>query len=97
VGEDEAAFTGRNAGHTVNVVGITTTGEGFDPEREWARGLWSALEPYHQNVYVNFLMEEGEERVRQAYGGEKYDRLKSLKQKYDPDNFLRLNQNISPD
>jgi hypothetical protein len=97
VGEDEAAFTGRNAGHTVNVVGITTTGEGFDPEREWARGLWSALEPYHQNVYVNFLMEEGEERVRQAYGGEKYDRLKSLKRKYDPDNFLRLNQNISPD
>jgi FAD binding domain/Berberine and berberine like len=97
VGEDEAAFTGRNAGHTVNVVGITTTGEGFDPEREWARGLWSALEPYHQNVYVNFLMEEGEERVRQAYGGEKYDRLKSLKRKYDRDNFLRLNQNISPD
>jgi FAD binding domain/Berberine and berberine like len=96
VGEDEAAFTGRNAGHTVNVIGITNTAEGFDPEREWARGLWSALEPHHQNVYVNFLMEEGEERVRQAYGGEKYDRLKALKRKYDPGNFFRLNQNISP-
>jgi hypothetical protein len=96
VGEDEAAFTGRNAGHTVNVIGITTTGEGFDPEREWARGLWSALEPHHQNVYVNFLMEEGEDRVRQAYGAEKYDRLKALKRKYDPDNFFRLNQNIPP-
>ena len=96
VGEDEAAFTGRNAGHTVNVVGITQAGEGFDAEREWARGLWSALEPHHQNVYVNFLMEEGEERVRQAYGAAKHDRLKALKGKYDPDNFFRLNQNIPP-
>jgi hypothetical protein len=97
VGEDDAAFTGRDAGHTVNVIGITRTGEGFDPEREWARGLWSALEAHHQSVYVNFLMEEGEERIRQAYGGGKYDRLKTLKRKYDPDNFFRLNQNISPD
>jgi hypothetical protein len=94
MGEDETAFTGRNAGHTVNVIGITRTGEGFDPERKWARGLWSALEPHHQNVYVNFLMEEGEERVRQAYGAAKYDRLKALKRRYDPDNFFRLNQNI---
>jgi hypothetical protein len=96
VSEDEAAFTGREAGHTVNVIGITKTEEGFDSEREWARGLWSALEPHHQNVYVNFLMEEGDERVRQAYGGEKYDRLQALKRKYDPDNFFRLNQNIPP-
>ena len=97
VGEDDAAFTGRDAGHTVNVIGITRTDDGFDPEREWARGLWSALEPHHQNVYVNFLMEEGEGRIRQAYGAEKYDRLKALKRKYDPDNFFRLNQNIRPD
>ena len=97
VGEDETAFGGRAAGHTLNVVGITTTGEGFDQEREWARALWTALQPYHQNVYVNFLMEEGEDRVREAYGANKYDRLKALKRKYDPDNFLRLNQNISPD
>jgi hypothetical protein len=96
VGEDETAFTGRDAGHVLNVIGITTTSEGFEPEREWARGLWSALQPHHQNVYVNFLMEEGEERIRQAYGTEKYDRLKALKRKYDPGNFLRLNQNIPP-
>ena len=97
VSEGEAAFTGRSARHTVNVIGITKSGEGFDPEREWARGLWAALEPHHQDVYVNFLMEEGEERIRQAYGGGKYDRLKTLKRKYDQDNFFRLNQNISPD
>ena len=97
VGEDDVAFTGRDAGHTVNVIGITTNGEGFDSEREWVRRLWSALEPHHQNVYVNFMMEEGEERIRQAYGAEKYDRLKALKRKCDPDNFFRLNQNIPPD
>jgi FAD binding domain/Berberine and berberine like len=96
VSEDETAFSGRDAGHTVNVIGITVNGEGFDEEREWARGLWAALGPHHQNVYANFLMEEGEERVRQAYGAQKYDRLKALKRKYDPDNFFRLNQNIPP-
>jgi FAD/FMN-containing dehydrogenase len=52
---------------------------------------------HHQNVYVNFLMEEGEDRIREAYGASKYDRLKALKRKYDPDNFFRLNQNIRPD
>ena len=73
------------------------TGDGFEQEREWARGLWTGLHPHHQNVYVNFLMEEGEDRIREAYGGAKYDRLRALKRKYDPNNFFRLNQNIPPD
>jgi hypothetical protein len=97
VGEDETAFGGRSAGHTFNIAGITETEEGFEEEREWARDFWSALEPYHTSVYVNFLMEEGEERIRQAYGAKKYDRLKSLKRRYDPHNLFRLNQNINPD
>jgi hypothetical protein len=97
VGEDETAFGGRDAAHTVNVIGITRTREGFEEEREWARRLWTALQPHHQNVYVNFLMEEGEDRIREAYGASKYDRLKALKRKYDPGNFFRLNQNIRPD
>jgi FAD/FMN-containing dehydrogenase len=96
VGDDETAFGGRSAGHTFNITAVTHSGEGFDQEREWVRNFWSALEPYHTSVYVNFLMEEGEERIRQAYGAEKYDRLKALKRRYDPDNFFRLNQNIGP-
>jgi hypothetical protein len=59
--------------------------------------LLVSLEPYHRGVYVNFLMEEGEERIRQAYGAKKYDRLKALKRRYHPGNLFRLNQNISPD
>ena len=47
-------------------------------------------------MYVNFLMDEGEQRIRQAYGDQKYDRLKALKRRYDPDNFFRHNQNIAP-
>lgn len=97
MGEEETAFGGRSAGHTFNITAITETAEGFAEEREWVRSFWSALEPYHTGVYVNFLMEEGEERIRQAYGAKKYARLKSLKRRYDPDNLFRLNQNIRPD
>jgi len=97
VGENETAYTGRAAGHTFNINGNAYTSEGFDEQREWVRKFWTALEPHHTSVYVNFMWEEGEERVREAYGPEKYDRLKTLKQKYDPTNLFRLNQNIRPD
>jgi Berberine and berberine like len=97
VGDDETAFNGRTAGFTYNIGACTETSEGFEEEREWVRGFWSALEPWHQGVYVNFLGDEGTERVRQSYGPKKYDRLQALKRKYDPDNFFRLNQNILPD
>jgi hypothetical protein len=96
VGKDETAFSGRGAGFTFNINGNSYSAEGFDAEREWARGYWSALAPYHSSVYVNFLMDEGQERVRQAYGPAKFDRLKALKRTYDPDNVFRLNQNIPP-
>ena len=96
VDEDDSAFGGRNAGFTYNIGASTAMSEGFDEEREWVRNFWSALEPWHTTVYVNFLGEEGEERIRAAYGADKYDRLKALKRKYDPDNFFRINQNIPP-
>ena len=96
VGENETAFNGRHAGFTFNINGNSPTADGFEAERAWARDYWSALAPWHSSVYVNFLMDEGEDRIRQAYGAEKYERLKQLKRKYDPTNFFRLNQNIRP-
>ena len=89
-------YSGRHAGHTFNILGVTEGADGFEEERAWAREFWTALKPHHAGVYVNFLMEEGEDRVREAYGAEKYDRLKALKRRWDPDNFFRINQNIPP-
>jgi FAD/FMN-containing dehydrogenase len=97
VGEADTAFSGRHEGHTFNITGMTESAEGFEEEREWVRGFWSALAPHHTGVYVNFLMDEGEQRVREAYGPDKYDRLTALKRRWDPDNVFRLNQNVRPD
>ncbi len=62
------------------------------------RRLWEQLRPFSSGgVYVNYQMgDEGEDRLRAAYGAEKYERLVALKDKYDPTNLFRLNQNIKP-
>jgi FAD/FMN-containing dehydrogenase len=96
VADADTAFHGRAPGHTFNITSCTADADGFDEEREWARDFWSALAPYHQGVYVNFLMDEGEDRVREAYGAEKYERLKALKRRWDPANVFSSNQNIPP-
>lgn len=96
VGEDETAFHGRGAGHVFNINATTVGREGFAEEREWARTFWHALKPYHRSVYVNFLMQEGQQRIREAYGPAKYERLRAVKRRYDPENFFHLNQNIPP-
>jgi FAD/FMN-containing dehydrogenase len=97
VDDGDTAFNGRTAGHTFNINGNTEASDGFEAERDWARSYWDALAPHHTSVYTNFLMDEGEDRIRQAYGDDKYARLKALKRTYDPTNFFRLNQNIRPD
>ncbi len=64
----------------------------------WAREGWQALKPFGEGLYVNLLEdanEEGQDRVREAYGLN-YDRLVALKKKYDPSNLFRLNANIIP-
>ena len=65
--------------------------------RAWTRGLFEAMQAFSTGgVYVNFLGNEGEERVVAAYGRDKYERLVRIKHTYDPVNFFRLNQNIKP-
>jgi FAD/FMN-containing dehydrogenase len=54
------------------------------------------MEQFSSGVYVNFLGNEGEERIKEAYSPEHYNRLVELKNRYDPKNFFSLNQNIKP-
>jgi FAD/FMN-containing dehydrogenase len=98
VGEDETAFSQRDAAHNVNINAVWTED---DPDGErhvaWARDFFDAMQPHSGGrVYLNFLGEEGGTRVRQAYGARTYERLVELKRAYDPTNFFRLNQNIAP-
>lgn len=67
-----------------------------DEESAWVRGLFDALAPHQSGVYVNFLMDESPERVRQAYGEAKHRRLVALRDRLDPQNTFRMNQNIIP-
>src|SRR5215210_3226657 len=98
IGEDEMAVSHRNAPYNALIVGMWS--EPLEDERVigWVRRVWEALRPFSSGgVYVNFQMgDEGEDRVRAAYGAEKYEWLVALKNKYDPNNMFRLNQNITP-
>jgi len=97
VGEDDTAFSHRNAAFVVNIVSKWHNAAESERHIQWTRELAAAITPFATGgVYVNFLGDEGDGRVRAAYGPEKYRRLSELKKKYDPDNFFRLNQNIEP-
>jgi FAD/FMN-containing dehydrogenase len=62
----------------------------------WAQAIHDATRPYAEGVYVNFLSVEGEDRVREAYRADVWDRLVKIKTSYDPYNLFRMNQNIKP-
>ena len=99
VPDDATAYPHRDAAHDVNIV-ASWMPDDPDPARHkaWVRGLFDALAPYSQGVYVNFTSDDTPERVRSAaYGPEKWARLVELKRKYDPGNFFRVNANIPPD
>jgi FAD/FMN-containing dehydrogenase len=96
VGELETAFGSRASGYLVDILGATDSADGFNDERAWARAGWAALEPHQTGAYVNWLMEEGEAGILQAYGAQRYARLREVKRRYDPKNVFRLNQNIPP-
>jgi FAD/FMN-containing dehydrogenase len=96
VGAEETAFPHRSAPYNVAIIGRWTDPSGADAHISWNRQLHEALKPYSSGVYVNYLGEEGQDRVREAYGPAIYDRLAALKRTWDPTNFFRLNQNIRP-
>jgi FAD/FMN-containing dehydrogenase len=91
------SYPGRDALHDINISAAWLPDDP-EPDRhiEWVRNFWSALEPHTAGIYVNFMSDEGQDSVASAYGAETYSRLVALKDKYDPSNFFRLNQNIKP-
>lgn len=97
VGEDETAYAYRSAPFLLNINAMWSDPTEKDKHIGWARDFWTAMHPGSAGgAYVNFLSEEGEDRVKAAYSPRTYERLVALKNKYDPTNFFRLNQNIKP-
>jgi hypothetical protein len=96
VGCNETAFAHRYEQYDLLILSNWTDPADSEKNVGWTRAFWEAMQPFvEQRVYVNNLGEEGDERDRAAYGSN-YERLVALKNKYDPTNFFRLNQNIKP-
>jgi FAD/FMN-containing dehydrogenase len=86
----------RDAKFASVIVGVDPSPANKDTITKWARDYWTALHPHSAGgAYVNFMMEEGEDRIRATYG-KNYERLTKVKKKYDPRNLFRVNQNIKP-
>ena len=96
-GARESAFGHRDAAFDFAILTVWRDPAESAEHIAWTRELWEAMQPFAGNrVYVNNLGEEGAERVRAAYAPAIYERLVGLKDRYDPANTFRLNQNIVP-
>jgi FAD/FMN-containing dehydrogenase len=96
VPEDATAFAYRDGGWAGVIVGVDPDPANAGTITDWAKSYWQELHPTSAGgAYVNFMMDEGEDRVRAAYRGN-YDRLAQVKERYDPDNVFHINQNIKP-
>ena len=93
---DATAFAHRKSKIMVNVAALYEKPEEKAKHEAWAKKFASALQQSDKGLYVNFLSDEGEARVRAAYPGSTWDRLAAVKARYDPTNLFRLNQNIAP-
>jgi hypothetical protein len=95
--EGAMAYRGRDAEHELNISGVWTAEDSREEDSDWVRKTFEQMSPHSTGrAYINFLGDEGRQRVRADYGPAKYQRLVQLKRRYDPDNFFRLNQNIDP-
>jgi FAD/FMN-containing dehydrogenase len=95
VASDETAFAIRDHEFILNVVARTPDGDGFAEATAWARAATGAVAPTAP-AYVNFTGEDTPDRVRASYPPATYQRLAEVKNRYDPANLFRLNQNIQP-
>jgi hypothetical protein len=93
---DATAFAHRQSRIMVTVAAVYERTEDAAIHEPWVTGFAAALHQSDAGAYVNFLGDEGETRIREAYPGRTWDRLVAIKGRYDPSNLFRLNQNIPP-
>jgi len=97
VAADETAYGQRDGRFLFNAVSMWEDPAATDANVSWARAFHDAMQPFATGgAYVNFLSEEGDDRIKAAYGADKFARLAQIKAQYDPENLFRLNQNIPP-
>ncbi|MFT3947030.1 MAG: FAD-binding oxidoreductase [Agriterribacter sp.] len=96
IGDNETAWNYRDANYAMVIVGVTNDAGEKEKVINWAKNYWSDMRPYSMGgAYVNFMMDEGTDRVKASYG-DNYKKLAQIKAKYDPGNLFRVNQNIKP-
>jgi FAD/FMN-containing dehydrogenase len=93
---DATAFAHRDRPLMVNVAAMYQRPEEREIHEAWVAGVAAGLDTGDAAAYSGFLGDEGEDRVRAAYPGAAWDRLRTVKARYDPDNLFRLNHNIPP-
>jgi FAD/FMN-containing dehydrogenase len=91
---DATAFAHRGRGIMVALGAVYERAEESPEHEAWVTAFAAAMQEGERGVYVNFLGDEGEARVREAYPPATWDRLSAVKRRYDPSNLFRLNQNI---
>jgi FAD/FMN-containing dehydrogenase len=96
VGRNETAWSARDATWSMVIAAIDPNPDKAGALATWAKAYWEAVHPYNLGgAYVNFMMEEGQERIKASYG-DNYERLVAIKTRYDPANLFHVNQNIKP-
>ena len=96
VAADATPWAYRDAKYAGVIVGVDPDPKNANTITNWCKSYWEALHPYSSGgAYSNFMMDEGEDRVRASYKNN-YDRLVEIKRRFDPDNLFRVNQNIKP-
>jgi hypothetical protein len=96
VDKKATAWVYRDAIYAMVIAGIDPDPANKDAIVSWAKNYWEAVHPYSVGgSYINFMMEEGDDRVKATYG-DNYQQLVKVKDTYDPGNLFRVNQNIRP-
>ena len=98
VASDATAWNTRDAGWSMVIAAIDADPSQAEALKAWGRAYWRAIHPFNlEGAYVNFMMDDEVQGRVQATYGDNYARLASVKSKYDPGNFFRVNQNIVPE